>query len=420
MTEARNRVLFGVCLGICLDASGHSIAAQTTREPREDVRAREEYFWLQRSYPSTERPYAQMERARMAVSAQRQGQFNILFSAGVAGGWRSLGPNGVFGADNGFFSSGPMLDIGRVTAIAPSPAGSLFIGTASGGVWQSSSGGYWTPLTDTQCNLTIGALSIDPADATVLFAATGEYNVNSWGCGILRSTDGGVSWTQLGATSFRVTVGGVPRGSASFGKILVSRPPGGSVATTVLIGATNVGAFRSGDGGSTWSYVLTGATASVVAHPTQAGVVYAGNSDNFTASRRGVYKSVDNGATWTVLPALPGVTGDNIERIELAVTAAAPNLVYAAVGGSDFRLLGLFLCGTTLPERGNSLPPLAFTVAHLEAISGRRAGTTSRSQSTRAMPAEYIWRAFVGSSPWTAVRLSTRWEWRSTPIGTPL
>ncbi len=343
MTEARNRVLFGVCLGICLDASGHSIAAQTTREPREDVRAREEYFWLQRSYPSTERPYAQMERARMAVSAQRQGQFNILFSAGVPGGWRSLGPNGVFDADNGFFSSGPMLDIGRVTAIAPSPAGSLFIGTASGGVWQSSSGGYWTPLTDTQCNLTIGALSIDPADATVLFAATGEYNVNSWGCGILRSTDGGVSWTQLGATSFRVTVGGVPRGSASFGKILVSRPPGGSVATTVLIGATNVGVFRSGDGGSTWSYVLTGATASVVAHPTQAGVVYAGNSDNFTASRRGVYKSVDNGATWTVLPALPGVTGDNIERIELAVTAAAPNLVYAAVGGSDFRLLGLFL-----------------------------------------------------------------------------
>ena len=227
-----------------------------------------------------------------------------------------------------------MLDIGRVTAIAPSPAGSLFIGTASGGVWQSSNGGYWTPLTDTQCNLTIGALSIDAADPNVLFAGTGEYNINSWGCGILRSTDGGVSWTQLGATSFR---------GYAFGKILVSRPPGGSVANTVLIGATNVGVFRSADGGSSWSFVLTGATASVVAHPTRAGVVYAGNSDNFTASRRGVYKSIDNGATWTLLPALPGVTGDNIQRIELAVTAAAPDLVYAAVGGSDSKLLGLFV-----------------------------------------------------------------------------
>jgi photosystem II stability/assembly factor-like uncharacterized protein len=343
MTKARNRLVVGVCLGICLGAHAYSMEAQTAAEPKEDVRAREEYFWSQRSYPSTERPYLKMELARTAASAQRQGLFNLLYSAGVAGGWRSLGPNGLFHADNGFYSSGPMLDIGRVTSIVPSPTGSLFIGTASGGVWQSTNGGYWTALTDTQCNLTIGALSIDAADSNVLFAATGEYNVFSWGCGILRSTDGGVSWTQLGATSFRITRGGIPAGSASFGKILVSRPLGGSVATTVLIGATDVGVFRSTDGGSSWSYVLGGATSSVVAHPIQAGVVYGGNTDNFDASRRGLYKSMDNGATWTILPALPGVSVNEIERIELAVTAAAPDLVYVAVSRNDRTLLGLFV-----------------------------------------------------------------------------
>jgi len=339
----RNRLLLGVCLGISLDAHAYSMQAQSAGEPKEDVRAREEYFWSQRSYPSTQRPYLQMERARTAASAQRQGLFNLLYSAGVAGGWRSLGPNGLFHADNGFYSSGPMLDIGRVTSIVPGPTGPLFIGTASGGVWQSTNGGYWTALTDTQCNLTIGALSMDAADPNVLFAATGEYNVNSWGCGILRSTDGGASWTQVGATSFRVTRGGQPAGSAAFGRILVSRPPGGSVANTVLIGASNVAVYRSTDGGSTWANVLLGATASVVAHPTQAGTVFAGNTDNFTAARRGLYKSIDNGATWTLLPALPGVTLDNIERIELAVTAAAPDLVYVAVGGSDRRFIGLFV-----------------------------------------------------------------------------
>jgi hypothetical protein len=345
MMESHNRILIGICLGICLDAYGHSAAAQETREPKEDVRGREEYFWLQRSYPSTKRPYIQMERARMAVSAQRQGLlFNLSFSAGVAGGWRSLGPNGVFDSDNGFFSSGPMLDIGRVTAVATSPTGSLFIGTASGGVWQSTNGGYWTALTDTQCNLTIGAVTIDAADPNVLFAATGEYNTNSWGCGILRSTDGGASWTQLGATAFRVQSGGIPDGSASFGRLLVSRPPGGTLANTVVIGATNVAVFRSADGGSSWNNVLTGATASLVAHPTQPGVVYAGNSDNFTPSGRGVYKSVDNGVTWTLLPALPGVLGDEIERIELAVSAAAPDLVFAAVSNrNDSKLIGLFV-----------------------------------------------------------------------------
>jgi photosystem II stability/assembly factor-like uncharacterized protein len=330
-------------LAFCLAVYGRPLVAQTRGENKEDVKAREDYFWRQRSYPSTERPYLLMESARRAVLAQRQGRFNISFSFGVAGGWRSLGPNGLLDPENGFFSSAQMLDIGRVTAVAPTSAGALYLGTASGGVWQSTSGGYWTPLTDTQCNLTVGALAIDAADPNVVFAATGEYNIESWGCGILRSLDGGASWTQLGATSFRVTRGGSPAGSASFGKLLVIRPPSGSISNTVVIGASIVGVYRSADGGSTWSLVLDGATASVVQHPLAAGTIYAGNSDNFTPSDRGVYKSTDNGATWTALPAMPGISVNDIDRTELAVTPAAPNLLYVAVGGRDYKLLGLFL-----------------------------------------------------------------------------
>jgi hypothetical protein len=330
--------------GLCAVACCLPLAAQTTEESKEDVSAREEYFWAQRSYPSTVRPYEQMQRAFTRTASQLQARFSISVSSGVPGGWRSLGPNGIFGADNGFFSSGPMLDAGRVTAVAPSPAGgALFIGTASGGVWRSSSGGYWIPLTDSQCNLTIGAVTVDAADPNVVYAGTGEYNVNSWGCGILRSIDGGTSWAQLGASSFRVTLGGQPNGSAAFAKILVSRPAGGTVSNTVLLGATNVGVYRSQDGGTTWSFILSGASASLVAHPTRPGVVFAGNSDNFTASRRGLYKSVDNGASWALLPQLPGIDVSNIRRIELATTAAAPDLVYALVGGTDSKLLGIFL-----------------------------------------------------------------------------
>jgi len=328
---------------LCTAACCLPLSAQTTEDSREDVNAREEYFWAQRSYPSTVRPYEQMQRAFTRTASQLQARFSLSVSAGVPGGWRSLGPNGIFGADNGFFSSGPMLDAGRVTAVAPSPAGgTLFIGTASGGVWKSSSGGYWIPLTDTQCNLMTGAVTIDPADPNVIYAGTGEYNANSWGCGILRSADGGTSWTQLGATSFRVTLNGQPNGSAAFAKILVSRPAGGTVFNTVLLGATNVGVFRSPDGGTTWSFVLPGASAGLVAHPSRSGVVFAGNSDNFNASRRGLYKSVDNGATWTPLPP-PPVDVSSIQRIELAVTPASPDLVYALVGGKDFKFLGLFL-----------------------------------------------------------------------------
>jgi photosystem II stability/assembly factor-like uncharacterized protein len=325
----------------CLGASARASFAQDP-ERKEDIQGREEYFWQQRSYPSTVRPYEQMERAQRAALAQRPRQFDLALSTSVVGGWRSLGPNGLYGADGGFFSSGAMLDIGRVTAVAPT-AGSLFIGTASGGVWRSTSGGYWTPLTDGECNLMVGALAIDAADPNVVYAASGEYNTNSWGCGILRSTDGGASWTRIGASSFRVQIGSTPAGSASFGKLLVLRPPGGGISNTVLLGATNVAVFRSPDGGATWTPAMTGAAASLVAHPTIAGIVFAGNSDNFTATNRGVYKSIDNGATWSVLPPLPGVSTDNIRRIELAVSPAAPDLVYAVVGGRDSKLLGLFV-----------------------------------------------------------------------------
>src|SRR5215472_15660501 len=47
---------------------------------------------------------------------------------------------------------------GRMTALAAAPDGSLFAGAADGGVWKSTNGGQtWTPMTDSQATLSIGA-----------------------------------------------------------------------------------------------------------------------------------------------------------------------------------------------------------------------------------------------------------------------
>jgi photosystem II stability/assembly factor-like uncharacterized protein len=337
--------------------SASSLRAQVPErgEPREDLDAREEWFWAQRSFPSTIRPYEAMLRARLAASQSFGALRSLSGNPAFAGGWRSLGPAGFFGADNGYFSSGPQIDAGRVTGVAPSPnGGPLIISTASGGVWKSTFG-VWSPLTDGQCALTTGAVTVDPTDPNVIYAGTGEYNANSVGCGVLRSTDGGASWTQLGASTFRFTTGG----SLSFARILVDRAIGAAIATTNLIATTNAGVFRSADGGATWSSVLSGATASVVAHPTKPGVMYAGNSDNSVPSRRGVYRSSDKGATWTALPAIPNLDMTTIGRVELAVSAASPDLMYALiVNRGNSRLLGLYLWDdassqwTTLPANG--------------------------------------------------------------------
>ena len=315
--------------------------AQQRAEPNEDVEAREAYFWMQRSYPSTVRPYEAMQRARIAASSGASVLRSLSGSASsLASAWRPLGPSGVFGADNGFFNSGPQLDAGRVTSVAPSPTGGpLVIGTASGGVWRSTFG-VWAPLTDNECALTTGAVTVDPADPNVIYVGTGEYNANSNGCGLLRSINGGNSWTPLGASTFRFASGG----SAAFSRILVNRPAGGTENSTVLLAGTNVALYRSADGGASWSNVLTGATAGLVALPARAGVVFAGNSDNSNSARRGVYRSGDGGVTWSLASVPPEIDGTSIGRIELAASSTAPNQVYALIADRTTRkLLGLFV-----------------------------------------------------------------------------
>ena len=64
---------------------------------------------------------------------------------------------------------------------------------------------HWPPLTDGECSLTIGSLTLDPVAPSLVYAGTGEANLSVdsyYGCGVLRSTDGEATWTRLGAPVF--------------------------------------------------------------------------------------------------------------------------------------------------------------------------------------------------------------------------
>ena len=94
---------------------------------------------------------------------------------------------------------------GRMTALAAAPDGTLFAGAADGGVWKSNDhGGHWTPTTDTQDTLSIGALLVTTTTAGggyTVYAGTGEANTNSdsyAGVGVIASTDGGLTWHRVG------------------------------------------------------------------------------------------------------------------------------------------------------------------------------------------------------------------------------
>jgi hypothetical protein len=105
---------------------------------------------------------------------------------------------------------------GRVTAIAidpNDPNNTIYLGTAQGGVWKTTDGGQiWLPKTDFQFTLAIGAITIDHSIADPVtgrsnrvYIGTGEANFaldSYYGGGILRTDDGGETWTQLATAVF--------------------------------------------------------------------------------------------------------------------------------------------------------------------------------------------------------------------------
>ena len=151
----------------------------------------------------------QMRDAGGALAAQRR-------TARCAGCWATpiqwspLGPQPIihgqgFGADGFCCSDANPCQWARDRDCVRRQPSTIYLGTANGGVWKTTDGGgFWTPLTDKEPSLAVGALAVIPnADTTkdVIYVGTGEGNRgcdSEFGQGILKSIDGGRSWTQLG------------------------------------------------------------------------------------------------------------------------------------------------------------------------------------------------------------------------------
>ncbi len=242
---------------------------------------------------------------------------------------------------------------GRTTAIVVDPndatGNTAYIGGAQGGVWKTTDGGTnWTPLTDSQPSLAIGSMAIDGStNPSTVYVGTGEQGFafdSYYGAGVLKSSDGGTTWTQLGADKFAGPIAGCGSsgticGGAFIGGLSV-KPGGGNPAT--ILAAVSIstafsnqpGIYRSTDGGTTWTNVQLANTnlgATAVQYAT-ANIAYAG------LDGLGVYKSTDGGATWNPRNGTgPSNTITPAGRVELSVALsdATGNTVYASVGDAN-------------------------------------------------------------------------------------
>jgi photosystem II stability/assembly factor-like uncharacterized protein len=243
-----------------------------------------------------------------------------------------------------FRSIGPASASGRVSAFAVNPKNKYeyYVGVASGGVWKTTNDGTtWSPVFDGEGSYSIGWVTLDPNDPSVVWVGTGESNSQrsvGYGDGVYRSEDGGKSWKNLGLKK-----------SEHIGRIVVD-PRDSKVVYVAAEGPLwgpggDRGLYKTADAGKTWKAVLTisenTGVADVAIDPSNPDIIYATAYQRrrhvFTLIDGGpesaLYKSADAGTTWNKLKS--GLPSEDMGRIGVIVSPADPNVVYATIEAAN-------------------------------------------------------------------------------------
>ena len=225
------------------------------------------------------------------------------------------------GTGSPWYSIGPRNVNGRVKALAVHPAdpNTVYAGAASGGVWKSSDGGQtWDSLWDMQESLALGALGIAASDPQTVYAGTGEwtpgYGASYPGAGVYVLSDGGTNWSLRNSCQCR-----------RIGTLVVDP---GNPSRVWICG--DAGLERTDDGGATWTLLRSDTVTDIVLDPTNASTVF------IAVAYTGFFKSVDVGATFTILPGSPtGASAGTFPKLAIGVSGAhANNFIVAKTGGT--------------------------------------------------------------------------------------
>jgi photosystem II stability/assembly factor-like uncharacterized protein len=347
----------------------------------DDPEARERWYWEQRTYPAGRVPLAvHREVVRRELEATHA-------LAGDEEAWTNLGPAPLLDITYGFDSVQNSSGRALALAIHPADPSTLLLGTAQGGIWKSTDrGATWRAVGElTLPALAVNVIRYSPADASVVYAGTGEPNGSTsiHGSGLLKSSDGGETWVPLPSRgegwNFEYT--------AITGLQFDARDSAVIYVTTATITTPTAffqappdqphsGFFKSVDGGNSWS-LLRAAQRYPVIGSLSAGFMdleYGGAlaPDLLFISEYfgGILKSEDGGASWRyvtprksnglgafpadvphisylerrelrykLLQRLPNPGGDrDFRRPEIALSPGNPQILYAGYDAPQLRL----------------------------------------------------------------------------------
>ncbi len=241
---------------------------------------------------------------------------------------------------------GPLNIGGRTLAIAVNPLApnTLYAGSASGGLWRSRTSGRgaqaWEYVETGHPVLAVAAVAIDHADTSVIYIGTGEVygyqnsrggradrtTRGSYGVGILKTTDGGVSWEKSLDWSLQQKRG--------VQKIAIH--PQNS---DIVYAATTEGVFKTTDAGISWEQVHDVVMATDVnIHPNKPEIVFVA-CGGFGSAGAAVYRTKDGGGSWDKMN--NGLPTDYTGKTMLDISPSSPDVIYADVADA-FIGIGLY------------------------------------------------------------------------------
>ncbi|MFV2069920.1 MAG: WD40/YVTN/BNR-like repeat-containing protein, partial [Pirellulales bacterium] len=226
--------------------------------------------------------------------------------------WVPQGPSpSLFGQVESIRPDNPVAGAVHTLVAHPTDADILYAGGVNGGVWRTdnatSDNPVWDPLTDDLPSLSIGALTMDPADPDRLLAGTGVYSSFSNGgglTGLYLTENGGQTWEVIDDP---LLVGRNFSGVELRGDVMLASS-GGPLGSPFMTNRREGGLFRSEDGGATWTSIevvprdLNNPDLSVsfevhdlVGDPTNPDRFYAAVQD------QGIFVSSNGGENWRII-----------------------------------------------------------------------------------------------------------------------
>ena len=288
-------------------------------------------WWWTKAYPDPTYIESKYYQAWLHAKAMkeppiiysRNGANQTSRAALYSGNWSPIGPNEDIG--------------GRVLSVAidPSNSNTIFIGSAGGGIWKTTNGGTgsnsWKAVATGFPVLGVPSIIIHPTNSSIIYAATGEvyrtdtsnigFNVwkarGTYGVGILKSIDGGYTWSSVLNKSL----------SNLFGVQMLEFDPSNP---NTIYACTTDGLYRSIDAGANWAKILDKIYVSdIVIHSTNPNELLAAVG-NLTNTDKGIYRSTNGGGSWTKISS--GLPSGFEGFIRLDNVSSDPNMVIASVG----------------------------------------------------------------------------------------